>query len=144
MIEIEIMLSALTGILCAVVILIIIAVISSICTFIVNADKKSNAKEMKYMSRIMKCAKILLLAMKLNNSPTKKSLTANKPTVFLSFSGHICSLEVEIFPHGWPADNIEIFTTGKIYLENTSKYIDENLDSCISKLSELCNEWCRK
>lgn len=61
-----------------------------------------------------KVLEIMELAMLINDSPTKQRLTGEKPTVFIEFSGHCCSLDVKIYPKGWKADSDELKDLCKI------------------------------
>lgn len=48
-----------------------------------------------------KVLKIMQLALEINDTPTKQETTGDKPTVFVDFSGHVCTLSVQIHSHGW-------------------------------------------
>lgn len=53
-----------------------------------------------------KALKILELATRINYKSTRKELTGNKPTVYVSFSGVSCTLDVYIYLDGWFAGAI--------------------------------------
>lgn len=84
-----------------------------------------------------KALKILELATKINSKSTRRELTGNKPTVCVSFSGISCTLDVYMYVGGWLAGaSSDLFWF--IYLDEES---DEQLDDCLSKLTELCEKW---
>lgn len=88
--------------------------------------------------RRAKALKILELAMIINDKVTRKELTGNKPSVCVSFSGITCTLDVCIYLEGWLA-GARSDLVWFIFLENEES--DEQLDDCLSKLTELCEKW---
>lgn len=44
---------------------------------------------------------IFNLALAVNPNDTKQDTTGNKPTVFVSFSGHVAAVDVDIYLNGW-------------------------------------------
>ena len=44
---------------------------------------------------------IFHLALAINPNDTRQDTTGKKPTVFVRFSGHVASVDVEIYPNGW-------------------------------------------
>ena len=45
--------------------------------------------------------KIFNRAMEINSTPTCREETGDKPTIFVHFSGHVCTVEVQIIYGGW-------------------------------------------
>ena len=45
--------------------------------------------------------RIFNLALDLNPTDTQRTITGEKPTAFVRFSGHVAGVEVEIYPCGW-------------------------------------------
>ena len=84
-----------------------------------------------------KAQRILELAMKINNTPTKQSETGNKPTIFVWFSGHINQLQVWIYSNGWFPNA----TSDYYYFLDLSNDTDEKFDECITRLKQIWQEW---
>lgn len=82
-----------------------------------------------------KVLKILELAMRINNTATRRELTGNKPSVCVSFSGITCSLDVCIYLDGWLA-GVRSDLVWFIFLDK-DKESAKQLDDCLAKLTEL-------
>ncbi|MEE0264368.1 MAG: hypothetical protein UD936_01975 [Acutalibacteraceae bacterium] len=85
-----------------------------------------------------KAQRILELAMKINNIPTKREVTGNKPTVFVWFSGHVNLLNVEIHSNGWVEKSVPDYVH-QIYLSDESA--DDMLNECISVLKNIWQKY---
>ena len=60
---------------------------------------------------------IFSLALAINANKTKQSITGNKPTVFVNFSGHVAGVDVSIYRNGWGAlDDESNITRYSFYL----------------------------
>ena len=91
-----------------------------------------------------KALKVLELAMLINSEQTQREYTGNKPTIFVNFSGHCCSLDVEIHLNGWdrvePYNNYDISKVIYLYMESAETV----LDGTIEILEKIYNEWEKK
>ncbi len=105
-------------------------------------------------SRRQKILQIMMYATLLNDRPTKKEITDDKPTVFLDFSGHICCCDLQIHRTGWVVDK-EPDVTYRIYPDESFSEIqffgdfmirptDDLLETALSEVKELYNEWRNK
>ena len=47
---------------------------------------------------------IFNLALEINSNCTQRETTGEKPTVFVSFNGHISGVHIEIYCKGWDSD----------------------------------------
>lgn len=47
---------------------------------------------------------IFELALEINSNCTQRETTGEKPTVFVSFSGHIAGVQIEIYCKGWDSE----------------------------------------
>lgn len=92
------------------------------------------------MKKRLKALRILLLALKINNTPTEKALTGNKPTIVVEFMGHTTTFNVIIFPEGWKED-CKVADSIKYNCVFSNDDIDEVLDECISLLEIIWKEW---
>ena len=92
------------------------------------------------MEKRIKALRILLLALKINNIPTRKELTVDKPTVFVEFMGHIATLVVTIIPQGWE-ESYNVSDAIKYRCVLNDNNADETLDECISLLEIIWKEW---
>lgn len=54
---------------------------------------------------------IFNLALAINTNRTKQSTTGNKPTVFISFFGHVAGVDVSISRNGWVENEDESLIT---------------------------------
>ena len=62
---------------------------------------------------------IFSLALAINANKTKQSITGNKPTVFVNFSGHVAGVDVSIYQNGWGTlDDESNITRYDIYLSD--------------------------
>ena len=90
-----------------------------------------------------KALRIMDLALQLNSDRTWKDLSGNKPTVFVSFSGHICEMDVMLYTFGWDfdakADVIFTFTLGTGMPEDIKA-----ANACIEKMESLVASWAKK
>jgi hypothetical protein len=95
-----------------------------------------------------KALRILELAMKINNTPTKQRTTGNKPTVFVCFSGHINVIEVEVYMNGWYEDarsdcNYRFdLTNASSTDERMREKLNKRMDNCIELLKDIWQK-CR-
>ena len=91
---------------------------------------------------------IMELAVSFNSSETRQELTDSKPTFFVEFYGHICSLEVRAYVNGYPEETI-IYISGKgvtkgyetTYLDGAEKQTLQGLDTVIAEMRRIINEW---
>lgn len=93
-----------------------------------------------------KIIRVMDLATQLNNTCTKRECTHDKPTVFVSFSGHTCALEVQIHSEGW--DNKRPYISSdrewRLYFDNPyaiEKATNDQLNGLIDYLTELLERW---
>lgn len=98
------------------------------------------------MAVTRKAQRILELAMKINNTPTERELTGDKPTVFVWFSGHVNMLDVEIYQKGWDK-NTQSDCSYRFDLSNansdderTRRVLNKRMDNCITQLKDI---WCK-
>lgn len=91
-----------------------------------------------------KALKVLELAMLINSEETERELTGEKPTVFVYFSGHCCSLEVQIHLKGW--DRSEPYCREDIHKDIglSDEKQEKKIDEVIDILQKLYNEWEEK
>ncbi len=102
-------------------------------------------------ARRNKILQIVMYATLLNNEPTKRDLTGDKPTVFCNFSGHVSLFEVRIYNHGWKsycdADvifNVSFDSEYSNIRENSEQReypADETLKIALNRLKALYKEW---
>lgn len=88
---------------------------------------------------IDKALRIMELAMLINPTSTNKELTGDKPTVFVSFSGHCNVLRIGVHPEGWEPDydindDVEYY---EAYFENYDEGTKKVLDKAIERLEEI-------
>jgi hypothetical protein len=94
-----------------------------------------------------KAQRILELAMKINNMPTKRKTTGDKPTVFVCFSGHINVLEVEVYMNGWyeeaRSDCIYRFDLSNASStdERMRRMLNKRMDNCIELLKNIWQKY---
>lgn len=93
-----------------------------------------------------KAQRILELAMKINNTPTEREITGDKPTVFVWFSGHVNILEVEIHLNGWvenkQSDCTYIFRLSDVDIsERMNKMINKRMNKCIELLKDIWRQY---
>lgn len=87
--------------------------------------------------RRAKALKILELATKINSKSTRRELTGNRTSVCVSFLGITCTLDVCIYLEGWLAGA----SSDLYWFISLDEESDEQLDDCLSKLTELCEKW---
>lgn len=92
------------------------------------------------MTRQEKTSQILQLALKINNTPTEREITGDKPTVFVFFSGHVDVLEVCIYSSGWIEEEQPDYHY-YLRLHDTEKSIDNALDECILQLKQIWRQY---
>lgn len=65
-----------------------------------NSLIKTNnlSPEEEYRAKLLR---VFELAMQINPTETERSITENKPTVFLRFSGHVSRMNLQIHGEGW-------------------------------------------
>lgn len=91
-----------------------------------------------------KVKEVVELAMLINDTPTTRKETGDKPTVFVDFSGHTCGLIVAICGKGW--DRKEPYNEST---DETIVYLDDkndakvrvHLDHVIRQLKDIYDEW---
>ena len=91
---------------------------------------------------------IMELAVNFNGSATRQELTGGKPTFFVEFYGHICSLEVRANINGYPEETI-IYLSGKgvtsryepTFLDGAEKQTLQALDKVLTEMRRIINEW---
>ena len=91
---------------------------------------------------------IMELAVNFNSSETRQEITGNKPTFFVVFSGHICSLEVRANINGYPKSSA-IYLSGKgaargyetTYLDGAEKQTLQDLDAVLAEMHRIISEW---
>ena len=88
---------------------------------------------------MVKVLRVMGLALQLNPEKTEHNITGNKPTVFVTFSGHIASLEVKIYQSGWGEERES--TTYRMYFEEEWDNSENTLDRVIEALEKLVKEW---
>lgn len=84
-----------------------------------------------------KIIRIMELAMLINPTSTNKELTGDKPTVFVSFSGHCTYFCITVYPEGWEPDyginaDVEYY---EAYLEDDDA--KKALDKAIERLEGI-------
>ena len=82
---------------------------------------------------------IMNLAMLLNSSDTKKAVTGEKPTIMVTFFGHTCCFEVNIYENGYVRNETPIGY--ETYLDGSLPEHSTDLDKVIDVLTELCGKW---
>ena len=82
------------------------------------------------------------LALALNPHETDRTITGNRPTVFVKFEGHTAALRVEICSQGWDriAPYIEPDLDWLIYLDNNSN-VTKQLDEVLKMLDMFVEQW---
>lgn len=91
---------------------------------------------------------IMELAVNFNSSETRQELTDGKPTFFVEFYGHTCSLEVRAYVNGYPEETI-IYLTGKgaanryevTILDGADKQTLQDLDTVLAEMQCIINKW---
>lgn len=98
-----------------------------------------------------KILQIVMYATLLNDEPTKRDLTGDKPTVFCDFSGHVSLFKVRIHNHGWEPDS-DADVIFDVNFDSEYSYVDENgearmypteetLDLALSRVKSLYKGW---
>lgn len=88
---------------------------------------------------MVKILRVMGLALQINPQKTEYSITGDKPTVFVKFSGHIASLEVVIYQSGWGEGREN--TTYRMYFGEEWDNSENTLDRVIETLEKLVKEW---
>ena len=89
-----------------------------------------------------KALRLMELALRLNPDGTKRGSTGDKPTVFVSFSGHNCLLDLELHAQGWaPYPPFDRPDSRLFCLDLTRDGAERRLDVFIAMLEALCAEW---
>ena len=86
-----------------------------------------------------KITRIMELAMLINPTSTNKELTGDKPTVFVSFSGHCTYFCTTVLPEGWEPD-YDINAGVEYYdacLEDDDEGAKKVLDKAIERLEGI-------
>ena len=99
---------------------------------------------------------IFNLALEINSNCTQRETTGEKPTVFVSFSGHIAGVHIEIYCKGWDSDeddvsrylvylDDEMFTTS---VDEYEPYPEEKeceqlseAKAALSELQKIADKW---
>lgn len=84
---------------------------------------------------------IMELAYELNYSQTNQEKTEDKPTVFVSFSGHVCKLRVDIYPKGWSEREDSIINYSVNLDKREVKDIVTDLMEIGCELRDLIEKW---
>lgn len=113
-------------------------------------EEQSEAKE------IVK--QIFILALAINSNRTKQSVTGNKPTVFVSFYGHVAGVDVSISRNGWAESDDESHITRytlfldddyfTIWADDYEPYSEEKgceqlskAKAALAELQKIADEW---
>lgn len=92
-------------------------------------------------SIVTKVNTIVNLCFALNDSPTTRELTGNKPTAFFEFFGHTDVFNVTIHSEGW-ADVEPFRTPDKEWTIDLDRLgAEEKLQEVIDVLSTIVEEW---
>lgn len=86
-------------------------------------------------------------AMSYNSMRTEQELTSNKPTFFVSFTGHTACLYVEIHANGWkPESKSEdfIIRLSEGEYNGTCEDIQSELVSILKRMEEIYKNWYEK
>lgn len=77
-----------------------------------------------------------------NPTMTRQEDTGSKPTFFLDFSGHICTLEVSAHTNGYSSEReyLTEFLGAKFYEEGTLS----QLQGVLNRMDEIYNGWYEK
>ncbi len=67
------------------------------------------------MVTLEQAKELMALAIDINGAECRKAKYGDAPCVFISFSGHVACLDIEVDPHGW--DNYEGRVRFEINLE---------------------------
>lgn len=86
---------------------------------------------------------IINLVMLINDSPTEREETSDKPTVFFGFSGNVAMFEIRIHSEGWAnyAPFNEWDKSWRVYLSDSKSETDKHLNDAIRTLTELAEKW---
>lgn len=92
---------------------------------------------------------IMELAVNFNSSETRQEITGNKPTFFVEFYGHICSIEVRVNIKGYCAESPNIYLAGKgaanryevTILDSAEKQTLQDLDTVLAEMRCIINKW---
>lgn len=89
--------------------------------------------------------RIVERAMFYNNTRTRQSITSDKPTFFVCFSGHTASLDVDIHQNGWTSkydpEEFMIYLTERDGYTGTADEIQDKLISVLKRMEEVYKEW---
>lgn len=103
--------------------------------------------------RRQKILKIVNLATRLNETPTRQELTGKKPTVFIDICGHTASAYISIHSNGYANgvyddETVDIpfdkeikrdpYCTGNFELAISA---DKLADEVVARIEELCKQW---
>ena len=86
-------------------------------------------------------------AMSYNITRTEQELTSNKPTFFVSFTGHTACLYVEIHANGWKPENKSedfIVRLSESEYNGTCEDIQNELVSVLKRMEEIYKNWYEK
>lgn len=92
---------------------------------------------------------IMELAVTFNGSETRQEITGNKPTFFVEFYGHTCTLEVRARVKGYCVGSSNIYLTGEgvtsryevTILGDAEKQPLQDLDTVLAEMRRIINEW---
>lgn len=117
--------------------------------------KKVLKEQQKEAREIVK--QIFHLALAINPNVTNQATTGKKPTVFVSFSGHIAAVYVDIYHDGWDSEKECSQTRYTIYLgdEMFTESVDEyepypeekeceelsRAKAALAELKRIAEEW---
>lgn len=97
---------------------------------------------------IQKASEIMELAVNFNSGETRQELTDGKPTFFVEFYGHICSLEVRAYVNGYSKSPV-MYLSGEgatnryevTFLDGAEKQTLQDLDTVLAEMRRIINEW---
>lgn len=87
--------------------------------------------------------RIMERAMFYNATRTQKKFTGSKPTFFVDFLGHICTLEASVHVSGYCGSDCEYLTSFagiRLYEENALP----QLESVLKRMEEIYTDWYAK
>lgn len=92
---------------------------------------------------------IMELAVTFNSGETRQEITGNKPTFFVEFYGHTCTLEVRARVKGYCVGAPVIYLTGEgvtnryevTFLDGAEKQTLQDLDTVLAEMRRIISEW---
>lgn len=97
---------------------------------------------------IQKVSEIMELAVNFNSSETRQEITGGKPTFFVEFYGHICSLEVRVYVDGYSESPVIYLSSEGVtsryevtILDGAEKQTLQDLDTVLAEMRRIINDW---